>query len=184
MTRRADIVQLAYIVRAGGLNAALDFWVDVMGAGPFFRGVFPLKDQIHKGKPTDQQAEVACGYHGDIQIELIEPHNDAPGPYNDFLAQHDHVPVGGLYHHVMVEQGDYDASVARLLAGGCKEAFSARNEMDERICYLEAKDATGGYIEVIESTMWPPVCAAMRAARESWDGSEPVRSFETLLKPA
>ena len=181
MTRRTDIVQLAYILKPGAMDAALDFWINVMGAGPFYRGVFPLKNQIHKGQPTDQQCEVACGYHGDMQIELINSLNDAPGPYNDFLAHHPHIPVGGLYHHVMLEQGDYDATVQRLVSKGCKEAFTAMNDLDERICYLEAFDTTGGYIEVIESAMWPPVCAAMRKAREIWDGSQPVRSFESLM---
>lgn len=182
MASPANIVQLAYILNPGGMDAALDYWVNVMGAGPFYRGEFPLTDQIHKGKPTGQHAVVACGYNGEMQVELIEPLNQEPGPYNDFLAENPKVPVGGLYHHVMVEEGDYDATVARFLANGCKEAFSARNEIGDRICYLEATDGTGGYIEVIESEMWPRVCRNMRAAREGWDGKDrPVRGFEEIM---
>jgi hypothetical protein len=181
MMDKTDVVQLAYIVKPGALDAALDFWVNVMGAGPFYRGVFPLFDQVHKGQPTNQECEVACGYHGDMQIELIDPTNDAPGPYNDFLATSGAPPVGGLYHHVMLEQGDYDALVERMLAKGCKKAFDARNGAGDRICYLDATETTGGYIEVIESQFWPAVCAGMRKARAEWDGGRPVRSFEELL---
>lgn len=178
---KTDVVQLAYLVKPGTLDAAIDHWVNVMGAGPFYRGVFPLFDQTHKGQPTNQECEVACGYHGDMQIELIDTTNDAPGPYNDFLAANPTPPVGGLYHHVMLDQGDYDALVARLLANGCKTAFDARNGAGDRICYLDATETTGGYIEVIEASFWPQVCAAMRKARAEWDGSRPVRSFEELL---
>ena len=182
MASPANIVQLAYILNPGGLDAALDYWINVMGAGPFYRGEFPLTDQIHKGKPTGQHAVVACGYNGEMQIELIMPLNDEPGPYNDFLAVNPKVPVGGLYHHVMVEEGDYDATIARLVANGCKEAFSARNELGERIAYLESGDVLGGYLEVIESEMWPRVCKNMRAARQGWDGKDrPVRGFEELM---
>lgn len=178
---KASMTQLAYLVRPGGLNAALEYWVKVMGAGPFFRGVFPLINQIHHGKSTDQQAEVACGYHGDMQIELIEPTNRAAGPYNAFLDANANIPVGGLYHHVMIEEGDYDKTVARLISEGCKTAFYAENEVGDRVAYLEAFDTTGGYIEVIESAMWPAVCEKMKQARVGWDGSDPVRPFTAVL---
>jgi hypothetical protein len=181
MMDKTDVVQLAYILKPGGLDAALDFWINVMGAGPFYRGVFPLAEQVHKGQPTNQECEVACGYHGDMQIELIDTIGDAPGPYNDFLATCPEPPVGGLYHHVMLEQGDYDVLVARMLAQGCTTAFDAKNGAGDRMCYLDATATTGGYIEIIESAFWPAVCAAMRQARAEWDGSNPVRSFSELL---
>lgn len=155
-----------------------------MGAGPFFVGVFPLLEQRYHGHPTDQQATVALGYLGDVQIELIEPTNDAAGPYNEWLRRHPVPPVGGVYHHFMVEEGDYEATIARLTGGGLKLVFTANSPDGDRVAYLEAFESTGGYIEVIQATAWPLLCREMLAISRSWDGRDPKRGFETLAVTA
>ncbi|KFG90899.1 hypothetical protein BV98_001266 [Sphingobium herbicidovorans NBRC 16415] len=180
---KTDIVQLAYLVKPGGMNSALDFWINVLGAGPFFRGVFPLQDEIHKGKPTNLEMIVALGYHGDVQIELIEPTNDAQGPYNDFLATHPTPPVGGSYHHIMLGgEESYDALVKRLIDGGAKIAYQARNSMGHRFCYLESDDILAPYIEALDAPQWwPEFSDRMRKARSEWRGERPVRDFGELF---
>jgi hypothetical protein len=174
------IAQLAYLVRPGGLTQALDHWVRVMGAGPFFTGNFPLTDQLYLGAPTNQDAIVACGYLGEVQIELIDTLTDAPGVYTAFLRANPVIPAAGLYHHVMVEAGDCDATLARLEAGGCKAVFSARVPDGGRLFYLDASATIGGYVEVLDSATWPAVAEAMKAARHDWDGRDPVRPFARL----
>lgn len=182
--KRPSFAQIAYIVRSGGLDAAIDHWVTVMGAGPFFVGVFPLLEQRYQGQPTDQQAIVAIGYLGDVQIELIEPTNQAAGPYGEWVRRHPAPPVGGVYHHFMVDEGDYEATIARLTAGGLKPAFTAKSPQGDRVAYLEAFESTGGYVEVIDSPMWPAVCSELLAISRDWDGADPRRSFDTLSVPA
>lgn len=174
------VAQLAYIVRPGTLAQAVDYWVKIMGAGPFFTGEFPLTDQTYHGQPAEQRAVVACGYLGDMQIEIIDPISTTPNVYTDFLRRNPEPPVGGLYHHIMIDEGDCDATVKKLVDGGCRIAFTATPPTGGKLYYLEAFETTGGYLEVIESPTWPTVVESMKAARKAWDGRDPVRSFETL----
>ena len=178
---RESVMQLAYLTRPGGLETALDFWIDQVGAGPFYIGSFPLMNQTFHGKPTDMTCVVALGYHGDMQIELIEPTNNAPGPYREWLEMHPLLPRGGLYHHIMMDHVDFDATYARYLAAGCKEGFIATAPSGGRIAYLEAFDTIGGYIELVESNPgWSQMCVEMREISRNWDGGNPRRGFETL----
>lgn len=180
MIQRAAIVQQGYVVRPGGFEAALEHWTKTMGAGPFFRMVPNLSDQVFRGAPTHMTARVALGYAGDTQIEVIEPTNDGAGPYREWMEMHDRIPAGGSFHHVMLNGGDFDASHARLLAGGCKEAFHATGTTGGRIAYLEAFDIVGGYIELIDIAHWDEMCARLKRAHREWDGSDPVRDAEQM----
>lgn len=176
----AKIVQMGYVVAPGTFDAALDHWVTVMGAGPFYTMTSHLAGQTFRGKPTDMAARVALGYCGDAQIELIEQTNDAAGPYTEWLAMHPAVPKAGIFHHVLLEVDDYDAAYARLLAAGCRQAFDATSSSGGRVAYLEAFDTVGGYVEMIETDFWQNLCDALQAARRDWDGTNPVRGMDSL----
>ena len=180
MFQRSAIVQHGYVVKPGGLEAALEHWTQVMGAGPFFRMTPNLSDQIFRGAPTHMASTVGLAYMGNVQIELIEPTNEGAGPYLEWLEMHPIVPMAGTFHHFMVDAGDFDATYARLLAGGCKKAFDATGTTGGRIAYLESFDTVGGYIELIDIANWTELCARLKRAHRDWDGSDPVRAIEQL----
>lgn len=178
---RLEIVQMAYLVRPGGLQAGIAHWAGVLGAGPFFVGSFPLEDQWFRGRPTDMRGKVAVGYQGRMQIELIEPTNDAPGPYTEWLHRHDIIPLGGILHHIMFDHDGYDAAVAGLLRGGGKEAFTGRSDMGGRVAYLDVFDTFGCYVEIIDLLpFWRNMCREMQELSSGWDGMRPARSFREL----
>lgn len=178
---RGGVIQTAFLVRPGGLMDAIDYWVKAVGAGPFFVGSFPLSEQRYLGQPTDMQAVVAVGYHGDCQLELIEPTNEAPGPYMAALKQHAKIPRGGVYHHIMLDTDDYAAAYRHHLDHGCTEAFAAVSSSGKRIAYLDASETIGGYIELLEpNPVWQRMCAEMREITRNWDGADPTRAFDTL----
>jgi hypothetical protein len=181
ITPRESVVQLAYLVRPGGLNDAIDYWLNQIGAGPFFTGDFRLEQQTHRGRPTNAGVRVALAYHGDMQIELIEPLDDAPSPYKEWLDKYPSLPRAGLYHHVMMDHVDFDKTYNRYLASGCKEGFLGRSSAGTRVAYLDAADTIGGFIELVEPNPgWTAMCAEMREISRTWDGSNPRRGLETL----
>jgi len=89
MKRIADygeIFQLAYVV--GDLNAALRHWTQVIGAGPFFlRPGIVLAGWKYKAKVVDINIDVAMGYWGDTQVELIHQNCQTPSVYLEWQAQ-------------------------------------------------------------------------------------------------
>ena len=78
-----DIVQLAFMWR--DFEAGLRFWSGPMGAGPFF-----VIDHVefgevrYRGAPAQLDLAVGIGYWGDLQIELVHQHNDAPSIFHDW----------------------------------------------------------------------------------------------------
>ncbi len=80
------VYQNGYIVR--DLDEALDYWVNKVGVGPFYRIPVEFDHYVHKGVASSPLLEVALGNTGDLQIELIVQHNDAASAYTEFLEQH------------------------------------------------------------------------------------------------
>lgn len=164
-----DIMQLAFVPR--DMEAALRFWTQVMGAGPFFRrSRLRFPSMKFRGQPTDAEFSVLIGYWGDIQIELIEQHNDAPSAYREFLA------AGGEgMHHVCIIIDDIAAARARCLALGMEIAQELEWPGGGAL-YVDTGGGPGTMVEMI--TLAPGMgerFARFRAAARDWDGREPLR---------
>jgi catechol 2,3-dioxygenase-like lactoylglutathione lyase family enzyme len=166
------------------IRAAVKFWTEVMGVGPFF-----LLDHItmpgftSRGKPANPEISVAFSHHGNLQIELIEQHNDEPSMFREFLQS----GREGI-HHVAVWTNDYDRDKATMLARGFEVGHASEGHAPEdelvsaRFCYVENKAIPGMIVEILERT--PPgdhMQAAIEAAVRDWDGRDPLRSVDTLF---
>src|SRR5687768_15556480 len=113
--------ELGYVVR--DLEAAMKHWVEVMRVGPFFHFErAPLLDYRYRGEPADLWISAALAQCGSMQIELIQPRNDAPSMWRDFLAAgHE-----GLQHIAYwVDDAHYDAKLAQAEAAGFTVCMSA-----------------------------------------------------------
>ena len=76
------IKQAAYVV--DDLDAAIMRWVEVVGAGPFFRiDGARVEDVRYRGRPIDVEVSLALGNSGGLQIELIAPRGEAPSIYRE-----------------------------------------------------------------------------------------------------
>jgi len=163
------VMQLAFVPK--DVDAALRFWTQTMGVGPFFK--FPHVSYEHfsyQGQSRDVDFSVLTSYWGDLQIELIQQHNDAPSSYTNGLAGgHD-----GL-HHVCIAVDAVDA----VRALGARTGARIVQEM--RMGGLETiyVDGDGGPAPYIEFAQVPPAFAGlfdmMRGAARAWDGTDPVR---------
>lgn len=123
MRPRGDrLLQVAYVCCPEALDAAVDTWLEI-GTGPFWMLEARPRRQTHRGAPTDAAVRAAMTFLGDIQVELLAPLDDRPSAWRDGLA--DAMPAAGLFHHVLLESDDYDATVVRWLAAGAEEGWAA-----------------------------------------------------------
>ncbi len=171
----SPINQLGCVV--GDLDKAIDGWVK-LGIGPFLvmRNV-GLADYVYEGKPSKPRIDVAFGQNGDLQIELIQPSNDEPSSYREFLAQ----GREGL-HHLGWFVDDFDSVAAAMEQEG-RPVLQTGDWVGVRFVYLEPASGNGIITELIELIdVSRQLFALVREEAAQWDNeSRPERK---LLKEA
>ncbi|MES2258025.1 MAG: VOC family protein [Pseudomonadota bacterium] len=167
------VCQNGYVVR--DIQAAMHHWVNVMGVGPFFYSERLKPDYFrYKGQHSDLWISAAVANSGDLQIELIQPRNDAPSMFKDFLdAGHE-----GL-QHIAYWTKDYQAVYDRAIARGYKLGQEGQFGGEQgRFSYFDTEAHPGTVIEL--SDISGPKGAFFQHVRQcalDWDGSDPIRSL-------
>ncbi len=160
-------VQMGYVV--ADLDAAIDHWVTQARVGPWtvFRGV--TLSGRYAGADTVVTMDVAMGYTGDLQIELMQITSTTPSPYTN-AAGEPHVGP----HHIAWLTDDLDEALASAHRRGLEELFVAEGP-GTRVAYVHSPAQPEVVFEYIQS-------AGMRAMLEygieqarTWDGTDPVR---------
>jgi len=163
------VIQNSWIVT--DIHAAMAAWTATTGIGPFFLVEdVVIEDQLYRGQPTHLDVTYALAQAGEIQIELVCQHNDAPSAYRDT------VPAGSSgFHHMALYCHDYDADLAAYTGAGAEIAFSG-GFGGKRFCYLDTSATLGFMVELIEaSDAQDGFFRRLREAARDWDGSDPVR---------
>jgi catechol 2,3-dioxygenase-like lactoylglutathione lyase family enzyme len=173
------IRQNGYVVR--DLDAALTHWTAVLGVGPFFRiADQPLSGFRYRGAPSDAAISVALAQSGGIQIELIQPLDEHPSAFHDFVR----AGREGL-QHVAFWTDDFDSALAAARSRGLtvlQEGCSGTGAPDERFVYFTAEQHPGTMIELSETAgAKGELFRAVAAAADGWDGRHPVRDMGVLL---
>jgi hypothetical protein len=171
------VIQTAYVVN--DIEAAMARWTTAFGVGPFFYNPdVRVTDPQYRGVRTEVRFAGALAQAGSVQVELIQPLGDGPSCYRDLYPAGRQGP-----HHVAVFAADYDAEVARYRRLGYAEAFSGSNR-DMRFAYFDTSADLGVMVEVLEDVPWVRAAFAMvKAAGDSWDGTDPVRGSATQARP-
>ena len=144
MPDNQSITQMGYVVV--DLQAAMTRWTETLGVGPF-RTIdhVAIEGGCYRGSPTAVDISVALAESGDIQIELIEQHNEVASCYRDLFA-----PGAQGLHHVAIHTSEYDAEVARYESLGCPLAFGGIYQ-GTRFAYMDTSADLGIMVEVVES---------------------------------
>ena len=113
---------------------------------------------IYLGKPSVPIIDVALSYEGDVQIELIRQHNEAPSPYLETVRSGSF----GLHHHAVLCD-DLDAKVDSALARGLQMICDI-HMVGSRYVYLRDGDR---YVELLPNSlmMRSLFASGMRACR-------------------
>jgi hypothetical protein len=164
------IRQNGYVVR--DIHAALDHWVHAVGVGPWF--LFEKVDLDwfrHRGESSSPELSIALANSGDLQLELIQQHDDSPSLYREFLdAGHEGLQHVAFWSHSY--QALYDEMRSRGYALGHEGQIGGEQG---RFAYFDSPSHPGSVIE-ISDTSGPKgrFFDAVRKAAASWDGREPI----------
>ena len=168
-----NIAQIGYVVH--DIDAAMDNWVK-HGVGPWFYVDRVQTDYFrYRGADSDMQMSVALANSGDVQLELIQPRNDAPSMYKDFL---DSGREGA--QHIAYWSNDFQALLDRALAAGYTigQEGSIGGEQG-RFAYLDTEVEQGTVIEISDiSGPKGQFFQYIRDVAATWDGSDPIRGRE------
>lgn len=168
---RYPIVQYAYVVR--DLDAAIEHWVETVGAGPFFvsrnhRG----RDHTYRGTRDEAVFSYAFGQSGPAQVQLIQCMDDSPSVYRDMYA-----PGEEGFHHVacLVPHELMADEVRRFTDAGYEVGSTLHSYVP--VAYLDTRSALGFFVELhglnedVEELF-----REIREAHEDWDGvTDPIR---------
>lgn len=168
------IIQMAYTV--ADLDVAMAEFTANLRVGPWF--VFRRlsgKTPIYRGSPSLAANDVALGFAGHMQIELIQPLDEHPSVCREAIAAR-----GYGFHHFGMAARDFDQACKDQAAKGYTLAFTDAVEGGGRVAYFDTHGILPGMLELIEAS--PAVESmfdTMHAAARDWDGSDPVRTMPT-----
>jgi methylmalonyl-CoA/ethylmalonyl-CoA epimerase len=163
------IMQLAFVPR--DVEAARRYWSETMGVGPFFSlPHIQYREARYRGGPSGVDFSVLIGYWNDIQIELIEQHDDSASIYKSWLDE----GREGL-HHVCLLVDSIRHAREVCAAAGARVEQEIFLEGAEAI-YVDTGGGPGTMVEILEpSPEFSAMFAMMRDAARGWDGRDPVR---------
>ena len=166
------VIQMAYVV--ADLDAAIREWITKLRVGPWFvLEHFTGVDPVYRGQPSRADVRLAMSFAGHMNMELIQPNNDAPSVYREVIERR-----GYGFHHWGVATWSFDAAVAQYERGGYPLAFRAAVPSGGRVGYMDTTGVLPGFTELIElGGDFEQVFGRFYRASIDWDGKDPVRSF-------
>jgi Glyoxalase/Bleomycin resistance protein/Dioxygenase superfamily len=173
-----NIEQLGIVVRDA--DAAMTEWAQRLGVGPFyvFRNcVFENFKYRGKASPTPTLT-LGFANSGNLQIEVIQQHNDVPSAYKDFLADgHE-----GMQHvsSWFGETHAYDKKRQQLLDSGLELIHEGAMVGGlARFSYFSTNLPGATMIELSETRLpaLRPLMELLDSSSKNWDGSNPIREF-------
>lgn len=166
------IIQMAYVV--SDIRAAMNHWVEKLKVGPWFLlDHFTGNDPKYRGADSKADVALAMSFAGHMNIELIQPNNDEPSVYREWIERR-----GYGFHHWGRATSNFDRDVQQYRAAGHELAFLAGVPSGGRVAYMDTTATLPGYVEFIEiGGMFEPVFNRFYRESIGWDGSSPVRSF-------
>ncbi|HEV2651735.1 MAG TPA: VOC family protein [Rhizomicrobium sp.] len=167
-----EIMQLAFV--PADFDGALRFWIETMGAGPFFAlDHVQVENVRYRGKPANIDFSMMLGYWGDMQIEIIRQHNDTPSIYSTWRKE----GREGLHHMCVLVD---DIALARKACADVKAERLQEGTVPNGGAFFYA-DTGGGPGTMLEVLKPGPgsreFFAMMRDAARGWDGKDPIRKL-------
>ena len=166
-----SIRQIGYVVT--DLEQAIQSWVD-LGVGPWFviRDL-PMRAS-YRGVPCETTLSLALSNSGDMQLELIQQHDDTPSIFTEFLAG-----KGPGYHQLAYWTEDFAATMKAVESAGWPVVWSGGEGFGVRFAYVEPPNSPVHISQVVEISELTEQTAAsskfIRDAAANWDGSDPIR---------
>lgn len=170
--RNDEIMQIAYSVV--DIEQGMRHYGELLHVGPWFLiGPFAPPKGRYRGTPTKARFSLALAYSGQVQVELIQQHDQEPSVFQETLkARGAHG-----FHHWGVGARDFDASSAKYRSRGYNEAFSdtAPDPLGCRVIYFDTSRDLPGMLEVIEiNAATEEAFYNMYKAAQEWNGKDHI----------
>ena len=138
-----SVFQLGYVFP--DISKPIDHYVSKMGSPGFLRlPDVAVVDQTYLGEPLECRQNIAFGFVGIMNVELIEPISGVSS-YSEFLERN---PDGGL-HHVGCKVYDFDKAIADMEGAGCPVIQTGRFGDATRFAYCDTRAALGHFTEIL-----------------------------------
>lgn len=166
------VIQMAYVVE--DIHRAMDHWVTNLKVGPWFLiDHFTGVDAQYRGQPSQADVALAMSFAGHMNIELIQPNNNAPSVYRETIDRR-----GYGFHHFGVATRNFDRGLERHRAAGADLAFHLRVPSGGRVAYMDTTASLPGMVELIElGEQFEKTFNRFYRPSIGWDGRDPVRPF-------
>ena len=150
----ADFTQTAFVTH--DLERSIAAW-HAIGAGPFdvldLSPLFadPVRcPRFYRGKVAKDEFRIATGFLGKNQIELIQPTNDEPGVFGDWLRER-----GESQHHIQtlvcpVDAELFDKTAAGYAAEGYALIGTIIQPNGHRVAFYDSVSRLGFILELVE----------------------------------
>lgn len=162
--------QIGYVVK--DIEAAMQHWL-ALGVGPWFHVKdVQMESYRHRGQPSSARFSAAVANSGDMQIELIQPTNQEPSSWKEFLDANGH----GI-QHIAYWTKEYQAAYDRAVAAGHVLVHDGQiGGPTGRFCYFESPAVPGVLVELSDiSGPKGQMFEQVRLAALNWDGKDPIR---------
>ena len=165
------IIQTAFVVE--DIRESIASWIADCKVGPWFlldhfTGVNP----VYRGNPGTADVAIAMAFAGHMQIELIQPNDEAPSVYHETIEAR-----GYGFHHLGRASDDIEADIAELEGRGYTIAFRAGVPTGGDVAYMD-RPGYSGFLELISATPgMEEVFTRFWQASVGWDGADPIRPF-------
>jgi hypothetical protein len=142
------------------------------GWGPFFlMEHIELERSSYRGTPCPFDHTSAYGQAGDVMVELITQHNDAPSALRDLYA-----PQESGIHHVACFVDSLPVALEQYRQRGIAIALDARTRTGVDFAMVDLSETLGHMLELYEAG--PDLRRFydyVRQRADGWDGDRPVR---------
>lgn len=158
------LFQVAYFV--DDLEASIQRWSDLYGAGPFVVAPHHRTDSFHyRGTPQEADVSYAFGYLGDLMIQFIVQHDETPSIYRDMFARGEEG-----FHHQAYLVHDFEAEFRRLEEMGFECACRLYADGVDA-AYFDTRSVNGAFTEIHGDP--PRIVAAFAQWRRAHELYEP-----------
>lgn len=165
--------QIGYVV--GDIDAAIETWLKI-GVGPWFAMRGLELTSIFRGEPVSYRSSLAFSNIGDMQIELIQQHDDVPTIHQEFLASPNTDPSG--YNQFAWWAEDLAATRKAVVDAGWEIVWEGVPGQGAGYFYAQAPGVPTHILEFMElNEQTQGLAALVRGAATDWDGTDPIRSL-------
>ena len=167
----AKIIQNAYVVN--DLQEAMTNWKNLYGIGPFILSEHVQVDNLtYRGSPAELDFSAAFVQSGELNIELIEQHDDNMSAFRDMYKRGEQ----GL-HHIAIIANQFNEDVARFESAGYPVATQFTTGQDSGIAFIDTRPLLGHMIELYQNaSAIMGLYSMVRDAAAKWDGNTLISS--------